>query len=65
VRDFNSNLVVRWEYSPGSSIYLVWQQQRSDFLPNGTFDARDDMNALFDVHPHDIFLIKINRWFDL
>lgn len=65
VRDFNSNLVIRWEYSPGSSIYLVWSQARSDFLPNGNFDARDDMDALFDVHPHDIFLIKINRWFDL
>ena len=65
VRDFNSNLVVRWAYSPGSAIYLVWSQTRSGFLPNGDFAARDDMNELFDVQPHNVFLIKFNRWFNL
>jgi hypothetical protein len=65
VRDFNSNLVVRWAYSPGSAIYLVWSQTRSGFLPNGDFAARDDMNELFDVQPHNVFLIKVNRWFNL
>jgi hypothetical protein len=65
VRDFNSNLVVRWEYSPGSSLYLVWSQSRSAFEPDGRFSVRDDLDGLFDVHPHDVFLIKINRWIDL
>lgn len=65
VRDFNSNLVVRWAYSPGSSIYLVWSQTRSGFLPNGEFAVRDDMNELFDVRPHNVFLVKFNRWFNL
>jgi hypothetical protein len=65
VRDFNSNLVVRWAYSPGSSIYLVWSQTRSGFLPNGDLAIRDDMNDLFDVRPHNVFLVKVNRWFDL
>ncbi len=65
VRDFNSNLVVRWEYSPGSSLYVVWSQQRSGFEPDGRFDVGRDLDGLFDVHPHDVFLIKINRWFDL
>jgi hypothetical protein len=65
VRDFNSNLVVRWEYSPGSSLYVVWSQSRSGFQPAGTFDVGNDLDALFDVHPHDVFLVKINRWIDL
>ncbi|HMB71212.1 MAG TPA: DUF5916 domain-containing protein, partial [bacterium] len=65
VRDFNSNLVVRWEYSPGSSLYLVWSQSRFGFDPDGRFNARDDLDSLFDVHPYDVFLIKINRWIDL
>jgi hypothetical protein len=65
VRDFNSNLVVRWEYSPGSSVYLVWSQSRTGFVPDGTFEVRNDLDSLFDVHPHNVFLIKINRWFDL
>jgi hypothetical protein len=65
VRDFNSNLVVRWEYSPGSSVYVVWSQSRSGFVPNGRFDVGHDLDGLFEVHPHNVFLIKINRWFDL
>jgi hypothetical protein len=65
VRDFNSNLVVRWQYSPGSSIFVVWSQSRFGFSPDGSFNVRDDMNALFDVHPHNVFLIKVNRWINL
>ncbi len=30
VREFNSTLVARWEYRPGSLVYLVWSQARSD-----------------------------------
>ena len=65
VRDFHSNLVVRWQYSAGSSFYLVWSQARSGFSPDGRFDLADDVDALFGVHPHDIFLVKFNRWFSL
>ncbi|HMB69029.1 MAG TPA: DUF5916 domain-containing protein [bacterium] len=65
VRDFHSNLVVRWEYSPGSNIFLVWSQSRFGFSRDGRFNLNDDVDALFDVHPHDVFLIKINRWFSL
>jgi Domain of unknown function (DUF5916)/Carbohydrate family 9 binding domain-like len=64
-KDFNSNLVMRWEYSPGSSIYLVWSQARSGYVGDASFDLNDDLHRLFDVHPHNVFLIKINRWFDI
>jgi hypothetical protein len=65
VRDFNSNLVVRWEYMPGSLLYLVWSQARSDYVPIGGLDLKRDMRGLFDVHPHDVFLIKLVKWFSL
>jgi len=65
VRDFNSNLVVRWEWSPGSSIYLVWQQARFGYAPTGEFALREDLDGLFGVHPHNIFLIKVSKWFNL
>jgi len=29
-REFNSTLVLRWEYRPGSLFYLVWSQARLD-----------------------------------
>lgn len=32
---FRSNLVVRWEWSPGSTLFFVWQQNRSDFCSAG------------------------------
>ncbi|MCA9727734.1 MAG: carbohydrate binding family 9 domain-containing protein [Candidatus Eisenbacteria bacterium] len=64
-REFNSNLVARWEFSPGSSLYLVWSQGRVDFTSDGHFSARDGVDELFHRHPHDIFLVKVSRWFSL
>lgn len=65
VRDFNSNLVLRWEYDPGSTLYLVWSQGRADFSADGRFSARDDLDALFATHPRNVFLVKFNKWFSL
>ncbi len=62
-RQFRSNLVIRWEYIPGSTVFLVWTQERTGYGPNGNFAFRDDVGDLFDVHPNNVFLIKINRWF--
>lgn len=60
---FQSNMVLRWEYLPGSTLFLVWTQSRdnSDFtrqqLP---FDFDDDFNHMFRIFPHDIFLLKLS-----
>jgi len=62
---FNSNLVVRWEFSPGSNLYFVWSQNRSDYISDGDFSYTNDMKDLFEIHPHNVFLIKINHWFSL
>lgn len=64
-RQFRSNLVLRWEYTPGSTVYLVWQQQRSRSDGTGEFSAGQDLNDLFDTYPSNIFLLKFNYWFSL
>ncbi|MDF1549206.1 MAG: DUF5916 domain-containing protein [Bacteroidales bacterium] len=64
-REFRSNLVVRWEYKPGSTVYLVWSQGRSSSDSHGSFNYGDDMSKLFGVQPHNVFLIKLNYWFKL
>ena len=65
-RQFRCNLVVRWEYLPGSTIYLVWSQGRTSLEEEqGVFALRNDSRALFDTEPENVFLVKINRWFDL
>ena len=67
-RDFNlrslrGNAVYRWEYRPGSTLYVVWTQSREEFAPYlGSFDFTRDRDALFAAHPDNIFLVKVNYW---
>jgi hypothetical protein len=57
---FRSNFVARWEYLPGSSIYLVWSQGRTGDDENGNFRFAKNMDQLFAVHPQNIFLVKVS-----
>ncbi len=59
-REFLSNLVVRWEFQPGSSLYLVWSQTRSDFEINGNMTYMNHLDQLFSQKPHNIFLLKVS-----
>src|SRR5262249_34224051 len=62
---FNSSTVLRWEYHPGSSMYVVWTQGRADFEGlEGTRDFSGDVDHLFQAHPENTFLIKVAHWFD-
>jgi hypothetical protein len=64
-RQFRSNFVMRWEYIPGSTLFLVWSQGRTGEESNGEFSFRNDLKDLFKVFPDNVFLIKLNRWFSL
>ena len=59
VFQFKSNLVARWEYIPGSTLYLVWSQNRDDYISDGPFRFQQDFNHLYDVFPHNVFLVKL------
>jgi hypothetical protein len=60
-RDFNSNLVVRWEFRPGSSLFLVWTQQRHDSLLED-FALGRDTRRLFGAPGANVFAIKVSYW---
>jgi hypothetical protein len=62
---FRSNLVFRWEYLPGSQIYIVWSQDRTNYIMPGGNSVSKALNSLKDVYPNNIFLIKINYWFSI
>jgi hypothetical protein len=64
VRSFRMTNVVRWEYQPGSMVFVVWQQGREDFLPSGTLRAWPDLGSTFVAPSSNTFLIKVNRWFE-
>ncbi len=69
-RDFNfrsliGNAVLRWEYRPGSRIFLVWQRQQSERAALGGLDVGRDASALFDAEPDDRFILKVDYWLGL
>ena len=64
-RQFRSNLVIRWEYLPGSTLFLVWSQGKTGSTSDGSFSYGRDIKDLFGVQPHDVFLIKLSYWFSL
>ncbi|MDX1624115.1 MAG: DUF5916 domain-containing protein [Gemmatimonadota bacterium] len=61
-RSLRGNLVLRWEYLPGSTFFFVWTQDRRSRIFRGDFDFRRDFDELFEAEPDDIFLVKATYW---
>jgi hypothetical protein len=64
VQELRSNVVFRWEYRPGSTLFLVWSQGREAFTPfegNKTFGG--DIGDLFRERANHTFLVKLSYWF--
>ncbi|MGQ0735952.1 MAG: DUF5916 domain-containing protein [Acidobacteriota bacterium] len=62
VRSFRTTNVLRWEYKPGSSLFLVWQQNRSGFADTGNFEFGRDFGGVFSAPAHNVFLVKLSYW---
>ena len=56
------NLVYRWEYVPGSTLFLVWTQDRSTQLDEGDFDLGRDVDDLLATAADNVFLVKLTYW---
>lgn len=65
VKEFRSNLVARWEYVPGSTVFLVWSQSRDGNDPTGDFSLNTNISDLFDITPYNMFLVKFSYRFGL
>lgn len=63
VRSLHGDAVLRWEYRPGSALFLVWQQERNDFQQYGDFALSRDAGAVFRTVPTNVFLVKLAYWF--
>ena len=60
---FRSNAVVRWEYRPGSTLYVVWAQSRDRMQQEpGGLNLGRGMDDLFSVRPENVLMIKVNYW---
>ena len=66
VDEWLSNLVIRWEFMPGSTAYLVWSQTRDYYMQDGMFEVGDNLNNLFsDKKATNTFLVKFSYRFGL
>ncbi len=62
IKSFRTTNVLRWEYKPGSALFVVWQQARENDAVPGGFDFGRDSRAIFGVPPHNVFLVKLAYW---
>jgi hypothetical protein len=65
IKRFNSNAVLRWEYRPGSTLFVVWNQGRRDFRRDGSFALDRDVGRLFGAESTNVLLVKVSYWFGL
>lgn len=62
---FRSNLVLRWEYNPGSMLYLVWTHDQTNQLLTSYMSQSDNFSNLFGALSKNVFMVKFNFWFTL
>jgi hypothetical protein len=65
VRSFRTTNVLRWEYKPGSTLFLVWQQNKSDYQNYGDFQFGRDFGGTFSAPSHNTFLVKFSDWLNM
>ena len=68
--DFNyvslrGNAVLRWEFRPGSALFLVWTQNREDEVPTGDFDVGSSLDRMSQVDAENVFMAKLTYYFGL
>lgn len=61
-RSFRSNVVLRWEWRPGSIFYAVWQQNRLETLPTGEHVSTADLIQAFGARGSNVFAMKSTFW---
>jgi hypothetical protein len=63
VKQLHASAVARWEYRPGSTLFLVWTQGRDQEDRNlGSFIPTRDLSDLFSARPDNTFLVKVSYW---
>jgi hypothetical protein len=57
------NAVCRWEFRPGSTLYVVWTQQREDETSEGRFAFNQSISSLMRAPGDNVFMVKVSYWF--
>jgi hypothetical protein len=62
---FRTTNVLRWEFKPGSTLFVVWQQGRERNGERGTFRFGRDFGEVFSIPSSNTFLVKLAYWFNM
>ena len=63
ILSLRGNAVLRWEFRPGSTLFLVWTQNREEDGSNGDFELGHSLNQLASAKANNIFLTKVSYYF--
>jgi hypothetical protein len=61
-RSLQGKAVVRWEFLPGSAVFLVWQHEREGTEAVGDFRFGRDARELFDQPAVNTVFVKVSYW---
>ena len=62
IRQLRSNVVLRWEYRPGSSLYAIWSHDGASVLDDGRLFLGRDTRALLTATAQDVVMLKLSYW---
>lgn len=62
---FRSNLVLRWEVRPGSTLFVVWQRDLSDAARASTAARPSDLLDAFGAPGRNVLAVKMSYWLPL
>ena len=65
VLSFRTTNVLRWEFKPGSTMFVVWQQGREEEGERGDFRFRRDFREVFSTPSSNTLLVKLAYWFNM
>ena len=65
VISLRTNAVLRWEFRPGSTLFLVWQQNRNDDYYDGDLHLGSDFAHTFTATGTNVLAVKVAYWFGL
>jgi hypothetical protein len=66
IRSFRTTNVLRWEYTPGSQLFVVWQQGRQEQINEyGNFNLTRDFDGMFAAPSRNVFLVKFTYWVNM
>jgi hypothetical protein len=65
VLSLRTNAVLRWEFRPGSTLYLVWNQNRQDELYEGSLHMMPDLGDTFGSTGSHVLALKAAYWIGL